>query len=81
MNNPFVIRQAEALADKLLAGSGDDPARIARVYQLCYSREPSEKETKAAQQFLADYGRRQPRRATWGALCQAMFASAEFAHR
>ncbi len=81
MNNPFVIRQAEALADRLLAGSGDDAARVMRVYQLCYSRQPSSREVAAAQQFVADYGRRQPRRATWGALCQAMFASAEFAHR
>ncbi len=81
MNNPFVIRQADALAGKLLAGGDDDAARISRVYQLCYSRGPSEKEVKSAQQFIADYGRRQSRRATWGALCQAMFASAEFAHR
>jgi hypothetical protein len=81
MNNPLVISQAEALADKLLAGSGDDAARIERVYQLCFSRQPSAQELATAREFVEDYGRRQPRRATWGALCQAMFASAEFAHR
>ena len=56
MNNPFVIRQAEALADKLLAGDGDDAARLTRAYQICYSRPPSATELKSAQKFLADYG-------------------------
>jgi hypothetical protein len=78
MNNPFVIRQAEGLADRLLAGRGDDKEKLTRAFQLCYSREPSEQELAGAQKFLEDYGRKQPRRATWGALCQALMASAEF---
>jgi hypothetical protein len=81
MNNPFVIRQAEAMADKLLAGSDADAAKLARAYQLCYSRPPSEKELQNAQKFLEDYGKQRPQRATWAALCQALFASAEFSHR
>src|SRR5438067_3894326 len=60
MNNPFVIRQAEALADKLLASGGkDDAARLTWAYQLCYSREPSKKELKSAQEFIAAYGQKQ----------------------
>jgi hypothetical protein len=81
MNNPFVLRQAQVLADKLLAGSGDDAERLKQVYQLCYSRCPSEPELKRAQKFLDDYGRSHPRRAAWTALAQAFFASSEFAHR
>jgi hypothetical protein len=81
MNNPFVIRQAEALADKLLALDGDDNARLTRAYQLCYSRPPSEKELTSAQQFIESYGSNQSRRSTWTALCQALFASAEFSQR
>jgi hypothetical protein len=81
MNNPFVIRQAEALADRLLAGTEDDAGKVARAYGLCYSRPPSEKESKNAQKFIEDYGKKQTRRATWTALCQALFASAEFSHR
>jgi hypothetical protein len=91
MNNPFVIHQAELLADRiladrslndsLLADGGGNVARLTRLYLLCYSRPPSETELASAEQFLADYGSRQPRRATWTALCQAMIASAEFAHR
>jgi hypothetical protein len=81
MNNPFVIRQAENLADRVLAGEGDDAARLTRAYQLCYSRPPAEKELKKAQQFLEEYGKKQTRRQTWVALCQALFASAEFSQR
>ncbi len=79
MNNPFVIRQAEGLAEKLLAGEGegDDAARLTRAYLLCYSRPPSEKEMKKAHEFLEEYGKKQSRRATWTALCQALFCSAE----
>jgi hypothetical protein len=81
MNNPFVIRQAEALADRLLAGSANDAGRVTRAYQLCYSRPPSTRELRNGQQFIEDYGRNQSRRSTWTALCQALFASAEFSHR
>jgi hypothetical protein len=81
MNNPFVIRQAEALADRLLALDGDDAVRLRRAYALCYARPPSEKELQSARQFLDDYGRKKSRRSTWAPLCQALFASAEFSHR
>jgi hypothetical protein len=81
MNNAFVIRQAEAMADRLLADGVDDTSRLQRVYQLCYGRAPSSKELKNAQRFLEDYGSKQSRRATWTALGQAFFASAEFSHR
>jgi hypothetical protein len=81
MNNAFVIRQAEALADRLLSGPGDDAARLTRAYQLCYSRPPSEKELKTARTFLADYGKKKAGRPAWAALCQALLGSAEFSHR
>src|SRR4029077_15482631 len=71
MNNPFVIKQAEGMSEKLLASGDDDEAKLTRAYQMCYSRPPTEKELKAAQKFLADYGKRQSKRATWAALCQA----------
>ena len=81
LNNPFVIRQAEALADRLLDGGGDETGKLTRAYQLCYSRPPSAKELKKARDFIDSYGRNQSRRSTWAALCQALFASAEFSHR
>ncbi len=81
MNNPFVIRNAEALADRLLAENTDEDARLIRAYRLCYSRPPSAKELAKARTFVDEYGRGQARRATWTALCQALFASAEFSYR
>src|SRR5262249_16798268 len=56
MNNPFVIRQAEAFAEKLLesGGTGDDAGRLTQAYEQCYSRQPSETEVKAAQKFIED---------------------------
>ena len=80
MNNPFVIQQAEAMADRLLA-RGDEAGMVTRAYLLCYSRPPSEKERDIAQGFIEDYGRKQTKRSTWTALCQALFASTEFSHR
>ena len=61
--------------------AGPDQAKVVRVYQMCYARPPSEKEGKNAQKFLDEYSKKQSRRSTWAALCQAMFASAEFSHR
>jgi hypothetical protein len=81
MNNPFVIRQAEAMADRLLAGGGDDAGKVTRAYQICYSRPPSDKELRGALTFVENYGHKQDGRPTWAALCQALFASAEFSHR
>jgi hypothetical protein len=81
MNNPFVIRQAEGMADRLLASGDDEAGKIARAFQLAYSRPPTEKELKGSQDFLAEYGKTKTRRATWAAFAQALIASAEFSHR
>ncbi len=81
MNNPFVIEQAEALADRLLAGAGDDRGRLTRAYLLCYARPPSDREVRTAEKFIADYARKQERRPAWAALCQSLLVSAEFCHR
>ena len=48
MNNPFVIRQAEYAAERLLASSGTDTDKLKRAYETFYSRPPSEKEEQAA---------------------------------
>jgi hypothetical protein len=81
LNNPFVIRQAESMASRLLAEDGDDAVHLKQAYLLCYSRPPSAKESDRAKQFIETYGTKGTRRATWTALCQALFASAEFSQR
>jgi Protein of unknown function (DUF1553)/Protein of unknown function (DUF1549) len=81
LNNPFVIRQAEAAGDRLRASAGTDADRVKRAYQTFFARPPSEGEEQAATEFLAGYGKRSTTRAAWTAFAQALFASAEFANR
>src|SRR5262249_47590280 len=90
LNTPFVIGQAEATADRLLAEVEGDGARIREAYLRTLGRPPTEREVKAAEAFLAGDDRdaaaerpsdsRAPRSA-WAAFCQALFASAEFLYR
>ena len=47
---------------------------------LTVFRPPADKETKAALDFLASYGRTATDRSAWTAFTQALFASAEFAN-
>jgi hypothetical protein len=90
LNNPFVIRMAEASADKLLKETTADTERIRVAYLGFYGRPPSEKEMTNAEKFLKQYGETLPKnrvpaknqqRETWAAFCQALFASAEFQYR
>ena len=43
MNGPFVIRQAEALADRVRAVEGDDARRVDRAYRLALARAPTDR--------------------------------------
>ena len=82
MNSPFVIRQAEALAERVRAVDGDDAQRIDRAYRLALARPPTAGERDRALAFLRDFAARaggtDSARAAWSAFCQALFASAEF---
>jgi hypothetical protein len=83
LNNPFVLRQAEALADRLRDATADDGERVRLGYLLAYGRPPTDAERQAALDFIARYERSLPRqplrnRAAWAAFGQALFASAEF---
>jgi len=90
MNNPFVIRQAETFALKLLSSSSSDEEKLTQAYLTLFSRSPSEKEKAKAKEFLSGFSKRlvkeknrptEAKRQSWNALIQAMFASAEFSHR
>jgi hypothetical protein len=82
MNGPFVIQQAQALADRLRAREGDDAGTIERAYRLAFARLPSNDERARAIAFLRDFPAREGsadrRREAWSAFCQALFAAAEF---
>jgi hypothetical protein len=53
LNNPFVLRQATLLAERLTREAGADPAaQIRHAYQLLYGRAPSASELKLGREFL-----------------------------
>ncbi|QEL19113.1 PSD1 and planctomycete cytochrome C domain-containing protein [Limnoglobus roseus] len=81
LNNPFVIRQADATAAKLIDASSSDSERIRQAYRLIYGRTPSAKEQTNAESFVKKYSNKHSRRETWTAFSQALFGSAEFLMR
>jgi hypothetical protein len=89
LNNRFVVEQAQALADRVIASSAgdDDQARIRAAYRRTFAREPQPLEIDRARDFLrdADLSRvsaetddRTRNRRVWAAFCQALLASNEF---
>lgn len=69
MNNSFVQRQANKLAERLMKSSTSGE-RIDFCYQLCFSRSPTTSERLEAQSFVEQYGLE--------ALSWAMLNSSEF---
>ncbi|MBA4191515.1 MAG: hypothetical protein C0467_26345 [Planctomycetaceae bacterium] len=90
LNNPFVIRSSEAVADKLLKNTTTDTERIRAAYLTFYGRAPGEKELTTAEGFLKGFKAQlakdrvpatRQEHETWAAFCHALFASAEFQYR
>ncbi len=87
MNSPFVIEQAQALAQRVLESDSDDKVRIQLAYQLCFARPATDSEIEKAVKFLQRCDGRltqtnseadQRRLFCWTTWCQALFATAEF---
>jgi hypothetical protein len=82
LNNAFVLRAADAAADRLLEAHDTEAERIRGAFVRFYSRPPTDREQARAEAFLKAY-RAQPtnEREAWSAFCQALFAGAEFQYR
>jgi hypothetical protein len=87
LNSPFVMKQAEHLAQRVLeAPNLDTSARIDRAYRLALGRLPNSGEKAAVANYLDDYqkslkaagGKGNLNLATWASFCQTLFASGEF---
>lgn len=92
MNNTWVIEQSQLAAQRLLADSDlDDSGRIHQLFRLAFARSATADELAVTTDYLAssqplldDAIRKTPatadelREARWSAVCQAVFASAEF---
>jgi hypothetical protein len=57
LNNSFMLRMSDAMAERLLGEAGDDPLKqIDLAFRLAYSREASEEERKLATAFVERNG-------------------------
>ncbi|MEM8668160.1 MAG: PSD1 and planctomycete cytochrome C domain-containing protein [Planctomycetota bacterium] len=75
LNNPFVIAQSKAFADRLTREAKTQPDRVRRAFLLAYGREPRPEEMRGAITLLNDVNRQD---LGMQLLCQSLFASAEF---
>ena len=71
LNNPFVLRMADAFAGRLKYEAGEDVrGQIRLAYRLAYAREPEPDELEDGTRFVGEHG--------LAALCRAVFNSNEF---
>ena len=71
MNNPFVLRQAKYLAERVRDDVGADPGECSmRAYQLAFGRPPNEHEKQRAIAHIAEHG--------LTSFCWALVNSSEF---
>jgi hypothetical protein len=56
LNDRFVIRYSQHLADRLTKERPDVASQFARLYELCYAREPTERETALLSAYAAKHG-------------------------
>jgi mono/diheme cytochrome c family protein len=56
LNDKFMVRMSEHLADRAARAGPDLPAQVAAVYRLALGREPTEKERRAVAEYAAKYG-------------------------
>jgi hypothetical protein len=83
LNNPFVLGQSRALAERLRQRAGlDDAGRIALAYRLTLGRTPTDREAQRVRAYLAD-GKDDPTKGAaaadgWASFCQVLLGSAEF---
>lgn len=82
MNNPFVIQQSDALAQRIRQSSSSSTAQVEQAFLLTYGRPPTNDERAATSAFVRNFvaptSVRERGQATLAALCQSLFASAEF---
>jgi hypothetical protein len=55
MNNPFILEQSTALAQRLLCEAREVPGRLELAWELAWGRPPSPRENERACRYLATY--------------------------
>jgi len=78
-NNPFVIKQAEHLAQSIMKGSTNDNHRVRSAFHRALNRDPSQNEIDQAIELLQSTKTElKSDNKAWNSLCQALLATNEF---
>ncbi|MEX2118686.1 MAG: PSD1 and planctomycete cytochrome C domain-containing protein [Pirellulales bacterium] len=82
LNNPFVVEQAAAWAQRVIAESADPADRISRMYQQAFGRLPDEAEIDLTRSFVDEQSRRYgddgAGQKAWSDLAHVLFNAKEF---
>ncbi|HEV3339293.1 MAG TPA: DUF1553 domain-containing protein, partial [Pirellulales bacterium] len=78
LNDPFLHRCAEGLADRLTVSSADDGARIDLACRLLFGRPAADADRADAAEFLSAYPN--PRAKAWAAYARVLLSSNEMLH-
>jgi hypothetical protein len=80
LNAPFVREQARAFAARVVAAADGDDERITFAFREAFARTPSPSERAATHAWLQRATASGEADRAWPGLCQALFASTEFAY-
>ena len=78
LNNPFVIQQSSAMAERIRHACSNENDQVTMAFNLVYSRSPSKTERVETEKFLARFTNEAEADEGLRAVCQSLFASAEF---
>ena len=78
LNNPFVIQQSRAMAERINQACNNEADKVTMAFNLAYSRSPSKTERMETERFLGNFTNASEAVAGLAAVCQSLFASAEF---
>jgi hypothetical protein len=75
LNHPFVLRQTQSLAERIMASANDQRGRIDKAYQLLYGRLPSSEEREVGEALLKEGDEAKQ---AWLEYCQVLLCANEF---
>jgi hypothetical protein len=85
LNNPSVMRHAEKFAETITKKALSETERIDLAFRMAFGRPATDKEAKAAEEFIKKYKEVEGKtrkvgveKAAWSAFTQALFGTAEF---
>ncbi|MEO8496718.1 MAG: DUF1553 domain-containing protein, partial [Planctomycetota bacterium] len=76
LNSPFMVRQAESFAERLIGATSENSGRISLAYTIAFGREPASAELEIGLAFL-DGGGESDEQARWVQYAQIVLASNE----